>query len=112
IGRGLSEMLTTALFQTNRFVVLEREQLEAVLAEQGMRGGRAAGEANGAGAAALAPADLLVAGAVIGFEANVSQKRGGLSSIIGGLPLLGVFAGSFDRTISKARVAMDLRLID
>src|SRR2546427_365660 len=32
-GRGLSDMLTTALFQTNRYIVLEREKLTAVVGE-------------------------------------------------------------------------------
>jgi len=34
IGDGLSDMLTTELFNTNRFIVLERQMLGEVLAEQ------------------------------------------------------------------------------
>jgi curli biogenesis system outer membrane secretion channel CsgG len=34
IGDGMQDMLTTALFNTNRYIVLEREQLGAVLDEQ------------------------------------------------------------------------------
>jgi curli biogenesis system outer membrane secretion channel CsgG len=34
IGDGMADMLTTALFNTNRFIVLERQTLQDVLAEQ------------------------------------------------------------------------------
>jgi len=34
IGEGMTDMLTTALFNTNRFIVLERGELGEVLLEQ------------------------------------------------------------------------------
>jgi curli biogenesis system outer membrane secretion channel CsgG len=33
-GRGMADMLATALFNTNRYIVLERQKLTYVLAEQ------------------------------------------------------------------------------
>ena len=44
-GRGMADMLTTSLFQTNRYVVLERQKLRAVMAEQNLGAtGRIRGE--------------------------------------------------------------------
>ena len=34
IGEGMADQLTTALVSTNRFIVLERQALDAVLSEQ------------------------------------------------------------------------------
>ncbi len=90
-GRGLSDMLTTALFQTNRFAVLERETIEIIRAEGGQ----------------VVPADIMVVAAITGFE----PEAGGVTTDIFGskwakkLKKLKGFA-------DKAKVAMDLRLVD
>lgn len=111
-GRGLSDMLTTALFQTNRYIILEREKLAAVIGE--LKHGVSdlfrrdattpIGELEGA--------DLLVAAAVTGFDPGVSGGSG-VGGTVGGLfgavgQVLGSIAGGF----GKARVTMDLRVID
>ncbi len=101
-GRGMADMLVTALFQTRRYIVLEREQLEAVRREQQLA---AAGQGPGAAGEVLQRADLLLTGAITGFDPGVSGSQGGLMSSI---PIVGSLAGSRQ----KAYVAMDLRLID
>ncbi|HWP35556.1 MAG TPA: CsgG/HfaB family protein [Thermodesulfobacteriota bacterium] len=101
-GRGMADMLVTALFQTRRFIVLEREQLEAVRREQQLA---PAQRTPGVSPELLQRADLLLTGAITGFDPGVSGGQGGLVSSI---PIVGSLAGS-RRT---AYVAMDLRLID
>ncbi len=106
-GRGMRDMLTTALFQTNRYIVLEREKLAGVLQE--LRSGTSdlyrqeatvpLGELEGA--------ELLVTAAVTGFDPGTS----GGSITIGGIP------GGFGSILGglgykKASIAMDLRVID
>src|SRR5712691_12841849 len=106
-GRGMRDMLTTALFETNRYIVLEREKLEGVIQE--LRSGTSdlhrqeatvpLGELEGA--------ELLVTAAVTGFDPGTSG--GGVT--IGGIP------GGFGSILGglgyrKASIAMDLRVID
>ena len=113
-GRGMRDMLTTALFQTNRYIVLEREKLQAVVQE--LRHGTSDLFRKDATATLgeLEGADLLVTAAVTGFDPGVSGAAGNLGGTIGGL-----LGGSTGRTIgsmaggfSRARVAMDLRVIE
>jgi len=83
-GRGMRDMLTTALFQTNRYIVLEREKLEGVIQE--LRSGTSdlhrqeatvpLGELEGA--------ELLVTAAVTGFDPGTS---GGAASRSAGSPV-------------------------
>ena len=40
IGDGMADMLSTALFHSNRYIVLERQQVSDVLREQDLGGGR------------------------------------------------------------------------
>jgi curli biogenesis system outer membrane secretion channel CsgG len=101
-GRGMSDMLKTALFQTNRYVLLEREKIAAVEAERARRAAR------GRPKVELEDADIVVTAAITGFEPDSGggEVGRGLSGALGGL--LGSVAGS----MRQARVAMDIRLID
>lgn len=113
-GRGLSDMLTTALFQTNRYIVLEREKLAGVVSE--LKHGTSdlfrkeatvtIGELEGA--------ELLVTAAITGFDPGTSGVGANLGGTIGGLfgGAAGKVFGSVVGGISKARAAMDLRVID
>ena len=112
-GRGLSDMLTTALFQTNRYIVLEREKLTAVVGE--LKHGTSDLFRRDATAplGELEGADLLINAAITGFDPGVSGG-GAVGGAVGGL-----FGGNVGRTIGsiaggfgKARVAMDLRVIE
>ena len=95
-GRGMSDMLKTALFQTNRYVLLEREKLQAVEAERARR----------KPAAKLEDADIVITAAITGFDPGASGAGGTLGGAVGGL--LGSVAGAF----TTARVTMDIRVID
>jgi curli biogenesis system outer membrane secretion channel CsgG len=101
-GRGMLDMLKTALFQTNRYVLLEREKIAAVEAERARRAAR------GRPKVELEDADIVVTAAITGFE----PESGGtdIGKGIGGKwgSLIGSVAGS----MREARVAMDIRLVD
>jgi curli biogenesis system outer membrane secretion channel CsgG len=96
-------MLTDSLIQSGQFIVLERQALNAVLAEQNLAASTRASKA-GAGAQTgnIKKAQILVQGAVTEFE---EEKSGGGQ----GLSLYGVSLHSRSAT---AHVAIIIRLID
>lgn len=95
-GRGMSDMLGTALFQTNRYIVLERDKLQAVEAERRRRGSTTK----------IEDADIMVTAAVTGFDPGTAGAKGNLGGALGGV--LGGAIASFQ----QAHVAIDLRVID
>lgn len=102
IGDGMRDMLTTALFNTNRYVVLEREQLGEVLKEQDLGDSGRVKKGSEAPIGEIYGAELLITAAVTEFEG--SAKGAG-----GGTRILGVTVGG---GVKKAHVAIDLRIID
>ena len=106
IGDGMAEMLATALFNSNRFIVLERQTLKDVLAEQDLAASGRISQETGAPIGQVEGAELLITGAVTGFEPD----SGGLGGAIGGLfgGPYGQVAGSF----KNAYLAIDIRVID
>ena len=102
-GDGLADMLATALFESNRYIVLERHAL-AVASEQTQR------------------ADLLVIGAVTEFEPGAA---GGKTSVLdrgantkpaegkkSGKSTFGNILGSMTGGVAVSHVAIDLRVVD
>ena len=80
IGDGMADMLTTALVNSGRYIVLERESLDTVLTEQDLG---ASGRIRSDTAAAIGEiegAELLIVAAVTEFDGN----SGGTSGSIGG----------------------------
>ncbi len=105
---GTRDLLTTALFNTGYFILLEREGLDEVMAEQAF----AADEAQQLPAAMrqqLEGAELLLLSAVTAFDPGES---GGLAFPVP-VPLndRGDF-GILDVEMRTAYLAMDLRLVD
>ncbi|MFW5927530.1 MAG: CsgG/HfaB family protein [Wenzhouxiangella sp.] len=107
IGEGMADMLTTALFQTGHFIVLERQALDDVISEQDLG---ASGRVRGDTAAAIGEiegAELLVTAAVTEFSENASGRGGSL-----GGSRIGKVIGSIAGSTSSAHMAIDLRIID
>ena len=109
IGDGLSDMLSTALFRTGRFIVLERgEGLQALQEELnlGQSGYVRPGAAPQIGQ--MEGADILVIGAITAFEPEASGIGGGGVVVPFNVPLIG------GAKISKkeAYIAADIRLVD
>lgn len=106
IGGGLSAMLTTALTESDRFIVLERGSLSTVMSEQQLAANGLTNEESGAKAGNLFGAQLLVMGSVTEFGQN--NSGGGFSIGFGGSDL----AGSISPQFSKGYVAIDVRFVD
>jgi len=106
IGDGMADQLVTALFNTNRFVVLERQTLGDVLNEQDLGASGRIRQDTAAPIGQIEGAELLITGAVTEFEGNASGTRGGAGGILGGV--LGAIGGA----VRKSHMAIDIRVID
>ena len=94
VGSGMSDMLTDALVNTNRFIVVERQYVKDVMAEQDFgRSGRVKKE-TAPQIGEIEGAQLLIRGAVTTFEAECS---GGTLAVVG---------------IKQACVSINMRIID
>lgn len=100
LGQGVADMLVTALVKTNKFSVLERQELDKVLEEQKL------GE-SGLVTAETAPkigkllgVELLVVGSVSEFGTKEKKVSGGLSFISGGIKT------------KTSRAVVDIRLVN
>jgi curli biogenesis system outer membrane secretion channel CsgG len=129
VGDGLADMLATALFQSNRFVVLERQLLGDILAEQDFG---ASGRVKGATAAQqgeIEGAELLVTGTVTEFDPGSAVFGAGVGSALGSSLgsslatsggygysasgyLVGAALGQAVGSLQTSHVAIDMRLID
>ena len=107
IGDGMADQLVTALFNTNRYIVLERQTLDAVLEEQDLGASGRIKQETAAPIGEIEGAELLVVGAVTEFQGASSGGGGGIG---GGLAsgIFGALAGGF----KKSHMAIDLRIID
>lgn len=104
IGDGLREMLLTALFNSNRFIVLERQAVQDVMLEQDLGASGRVRRATAAPIGVLEGAELLVYGVVSEFKMDASGKRIGF-----GLPRLPFSLGG---GVKNAYLAIDLRVVD
>ena len=106
IGDGMADQMATALFNTNRYIVLERQQLGDVLQEQDLGASGRVRQDTAAPIGQIEGAELLITGAVTEFEDSASGGGGGLGGIGGGV--VGAVLGGF----SNAHMAIDVRVID
>jgi curli biogenesis system outer membrane secretion channel CsgG len=95
-GRGMADMLTTSLVNTDRYIVLERENINAIERERA-RYGRHKKK--------LEDSDLMITAAVTEWDPGTSGVKVGTGGLGGLFSSLG---GSF----KSAHVAIDLRLVD
>lgn len=94
VGRGMSDMLADALFNTNKFTVLERENIKEVMHEQDFGASGRVKKETAPAIGEIEGAELLIRGSVIQFEPNC---RGGSLLIVGA---------------KQACVAINLRIVD
>ncbi|HEX9903063.1 MAG TPA: CsgG/HfaB family protein [Acidobacteriota bacterium] len=94
VSGGLTDMIVSALFRTNRFIVLERENLDVVMQEQELSKSGAVGKQASIASGELEGASFLVLGAVTEFEPNVR----GVATPFGG--------------VKQSHMAIDLRIVD
>lgn len=107
---AIEELLTTALFNTNRFDLVERTALEAVLAEQNLGLSGDVNAQTAAGVGSLLGAQYLVFGSVNDYTPEKS-RAGGAGGGSGGGPARRVL-GAVGLSRSKAEVGMSFRIAD
>lgn len=94
IGSGMTDMLMDSLFNSNRFIVLERDRLSDVTAEQDLQRGERFRQDTAAPAGQLEGAQLLVRGAITEFEPDC---KGGSAILVSG---------------KQACIGLNLRIVD
>lgn len=107
VGGGLSAMLTTALDQSGRFVILERANLDRVIGEQQIKAANSTTPDAGPSAGGVTAAQFIIIGSVTEFGAE--NKGGGISIGLSGSNGLG---GLLGMRKTEGAVAMDLRIVD
>jgi curli biogenesis system outer membrane secretion channel CsgG len=105
VGNGLRSMLTKALEDSGRFIVVERANLDQVINEKQMLASRVSG-GGAAPSVRMIAAQYLVVGTVAEFGAP--NKGGGLN--IGGNLLGGVGGLGLNRVTGKVKI--DLRVVN
>lgn len=117
IGAGLSDMLTAELFRTNRFILLDRQDLDDVISEQDFAASGRISEATAARMGEMEGADLLVFGAVTSFEPD-HIGAGGL--VLGAVTLgasIAIASRNEDAPLGavlykESHVAIDIKIVD
>src|SRR3990172_6011822 len=94
VGRGMSDMLSDALFNTNRFIVLEREHIKEVIQEQDFGASGRVKRETAAPIGEIEGAQLIIRGSVTEFE---PRCKGGAALII---------------AAQQACVTVNLRIVD
>ncbi len=94
VGRGMKAMLTTSLFRTNQFIVIEREELRDVLLEQKLGATGIVSQKTAIPTGKVEGAQVLIYGTVTEFK----PFRRGLTTVVGG--------------VNQAHVAIDMKLVD
>lgn len=111
IGSGLREMLVTALLNSSRFSVLERQALAAVMQEQELSAsGASQAGAGGPQRGKIKTADLIITAAVTEFEPQASGGKAGIGG--GGGVGSGILGGLLGASLNKAHMALDIRIVD
>ena len=110
IGSGLREMLITALVNSRRFRVVERQALDAVMREQELAVSGAASPDSQVKTGAIKTADLIISAAVTEFEPRASGGGAGFGG--GGDVGKGILGGLLRGALNKAHMALDIRIID
>jgi len=108
IGDGMAEMLANALFNSNRYIVLERQSIEDVLQEQDLGASGRVKQETAAKIGEIEGADLLIEGTITEFEPGSSGAGGGIGGISHGLNVIGGLLGG----IKSSHVAMIVKVID
>jgi len=117
-GSGLRDMLTTSLFQSNRYIVLEREQLKAVIQEQDLGTTGRIKKETAVAIGELEGAEILVKAAITGWQPGTSGGSGSLGGVASSLlghdlaSTIGKATLSLAGSAQTSTIAMDLRLID
>jgi len=100
-GDQIRSMLVTELGKTNRFIVVEREDLRGIMDEQDLAASGRVAKGSGPATGQIMGAQLMVKAAITDFE---DQSRAGRR--------IGIGPVDVGRSQSSIRVEMDLRIYD
>ena len=104
----MAEMLANALFNTNRYIVLERQSINDVLKAQDFGASGRVKQETATKMGEIEGADLLIEGTITEFEPGSSGAGGGLGGISRGFGVIGGVLGG----IKSSHVAMIVKVID
>jgi curli biogenesis system outer membrane secretion channel CsgG len=102
VGADLADMLTNELASSNKFKMIERKQLGAILGEQDLGLSGAVKKSTAAKAGKLTGAQYIVTGQVSAYEENTAGTGGGI-----GFKGIGVGGKK-----EESYIAIDLRVVD
>lgn len=103
---GLRDMLTTALIQSKRYRVLERQELGAIQEEIELARKGYVEKETAVKKGKIKGADILVIAAVTGWDPGAAGAGGGAGVLGGG------FLGAITGAVKKSYMAIDIRIID
>jgi len=117
LGSGMADMLATVLFHSNRFIVLDRQDLDAVITEQDFAASGRISDETAAVIGKLEGADLLVMGAVTEFEPEFLGAGGIALGVVSFGASLAVAMANDDVpvgavTYMQSHVAIDIKVVD
>jgi curli biogenesis system outer membrane secretion channel CsgG len=107
LGQGMSDMLTTALFQSNRFIVLDRTDHDAIMTEQDLGASGRIKQETAAPIGEMEGAELMITGAVTAFKDNAGGAIGGVGVPLGGALAIGIGGGK-----KTAYMAIDIKVVE
>lgn len=110
IGGGVSAMMTTALQESGRFIVMERANVNQILSEQQLKGQNLVHQGSGPQVGKIIGVNLMVYGSVTEF--GTDDEGGGFSIGGSGGGIGSLLSGALSRQSSSGRVAMDIRIVD
>lgn len=117
LGNGMADMLTSELFRTNRFIILDRQDLDAVIDEQDLGASGRVSEETATVIGEIEGADLLVYGAITAFEPDHIGVGGAVIGILSLGASLAIASQNEDApigavTYKESYVAMDIKIVD
>ena len=108
VGKGIVDLLVTDLVKDGTYSVIERKQLDKILAEQNFSNSNRADPASAARIAKILGVDAIIVGSITEF--GNETKKTGLGGVGGNWH--GVGLGNIGHSNSKANVAVTARIID
>src|SRR5579863_8447039 len=108
IGKGIGDLLVTGLVKDGTFSIIERKQLDKIMAEQNFSNSNRADPTSAARIAKLLGVDAIIVGSITEF--GNETKKTGLGGVGGNWH--GVGLGNIGHSNSKANVAITARIIN
>jgi curli biogenesis system outer membrane secretion channel CsgG len=108
VGKGIVDLLVTDLVKDGTYSVIERKQLDKILAEQNFSNSNRADPSSAARIAKILGVDAIIVGSITEF--GNETKKTGLGGVGGNWH--GVGLGNIGHSNSKANVAVTARLIN